>query len=101
MTLYGRTEDNPPEEEFLEKEQTRVIREAINTLPKRTADIIIKICGFYEEPKTYRELGKEYGISGGRIGQIYHHGLRLLRHESRSYKIKAYSPWGEPKIVYY
>ena len=44
---------------------------------------------FYEGLK-YREIGQMYEITPGRVRQIVMKGLRMLKHPSRSRKLRRY-----------
>lgn len=39
--------------------------------------------------ESFRSIGRYYSITGGRVGQIHYKALRLLRHPSRSIKIRS------------
>ena len=42
------------------------------------------------ECKTQKEIGREYGVTGARIGQIIHRSLFRLRHPTRSHRLREF-----------
>jgi RNA polymerase primary sigma factor len=61
------------------KENRKIVKEALSTLPKRTAQVLKSRFGMGEEPKTLEQLGKTYDVSRERVRQIERDGLKLLR----------------------
>jgi RNA polymerase primary sigma factor len=62
---------------------------AFNTLGSREVEIIKYRFGFDTNPKTFKQIGVIFGISGGRIRQILIRTLSKLRHPSRSRLLKG------------
>jgi len=63
--------------------------EALRTLTKREGDVISLRFGLLDGIiRSYKEIGKKYGVTGGRIRQIEAKAIRKLRHPARSKKFK-------------
>lgn len=76
------------EEELTDKvyqsQVKRAIDQAIKTLKsERTKEIIYARFGFYNEPMTCTEIGREIGLTRERIRQIVKEAIKHLRHPSR------------------
>ena len=72
-----------------ELERRALLREIKNLHnSERNQQILLSYYGFYGNPKTMKEIGKELGISKGRVHQIIAHELRCLRHPRHAKKIK-------------
>lgn len=70
---------------------TKTLRELLQTLTPREAEVISLRFGMYgNKPMTLEEIGKEFGVTRGRIRQIEAKALRELRHPSKSKIIKDY-----------
>jgi RNA polymerase sigma factor (sigma-70 family) len=64
----------------------KAIQLALETLPYREREIIRLKFGLTDsrsEPMTHKEIGKVFGVSGNRIGQIEQAAMRKLRHSSK------------------
>lgn len=63
-----------------------LVNEVLNTLNERERDILGMRFGLdgYEGPKTLREIGKVFGVTGSRIMQNEAKALRKLKHPSKS-----------------
>ncbi len=83
------------EETFDDLLKKPVLHEGVNlalrTLTPREAKIIDLLFGLSDgNSRTLAEVGKEFGVTRGRILQIEHMALRKLRHPSRSRKLKDF-----------
>lgn len=67
------------------------IQKALSTLTDREATVLKLRFGFDDgNNKTLEEVGKEFGLTRGRIGQIEAKALRKLRHPSRRKILDGY-----------
>lgn len=65
------------------------INEVLKTLPKREAFVLKKRFGLEDgQERTLKEVGEELKLSAERIRQIEAKALRILKHPSRSRKLK-------------
>ena len=56
----------------------------LNTLPDDIRDIVIERI---DTNKSFKQMGDRRGLSGNRIGQIYHKGIRMLKCTNRLGKL--------------
>lgn len=56
----------------------------------RDIDVIAQVVGLDDEPKTLREIGKIYGVSGSHAGNIYNKARAMLKHPVRANRLRAY-----------
>lgn len=71
----------------------QAIESALSTLAPRQTRIIRMRFGFSDRAvsgMTYKEMGKAFGVSGGRAREIMLKALRRLRHTSCSQQLMAY-----------
>jgi RNA polymerase primary sigma factor len=65
--------------------------EVLRTLTDREAAVVKMRFGLVDgQPRTLDEIGREFGLTGERIGQIESKTLSKLRHPSRSQKLRDY-----------
>jgi len=80
-----------PEQEAMKKSLENDIREVLDTLDTREADIIKFRYGLGEqEPMSLKELGERYDLTKERIRQIEEKALTRLQHPSRKARLDAY-----------
>ena len=80
-----------PEEELFSGELYTLIRNAIDMLPEKEADIIRYRYGFYGRVYTLSELADIYGLTKERIRQIEDHALKTIRRSGDCYEqLKEY-----------
>ena len=78
-----------PEEDIYKEEVTRKVREVLNTLNEREADVLARRYGLGgTRPQTLDEVGKAYGLSKERIRQIEEKAMKKLRNPMRTELIK-------------
>ena len=58
---------------------------------------------YYDDKKTYRDIGEFFGVTPGRIQQIEAKSLRKLRHPSRSKELSEFNrrgdeSWGDSTV---
>jgi RNA polymerase sigma factor for flagellar operon FliA len=70
-----------PEEACLHSEQHRLLSAWVEVLPERERRVID---GIYYLHKSPRALAEEMSLTEGRISQIHHHGLLLLRQRAKN-----------------
>lgn len=79
------------EHEYLCKERDGVIESALETLTPRQKDVIERRFGLNgKEEQTLDEVANAYGVTRERIRQVEYHGLRCMRHPSRSKQLRPY-----------
>ncbi len=67
------------------------LKEILNTLTEREADVLRMRFGMYDgRTHTLEEVGQIFGVTRERIRQIENKAIRKLRHPSRSKKIKDF-----------
>lgn len=67
-------------EDMIEGDKVQTLKEAINQLPSREKDIIVKHFGLFNTPKhSLEEIGKIYNLTRERIRQLERTCLRKLR----------------------
>ena len=80
-----------PEDEVTGNNRTEALREALETLTTREADVIKMRFGMYDgRTHTLEEVGQIFGVTRERIRQIESKALRKLRHPSRAKKIRDF-----------
>jgi RNA polymerase sigma factor (sigma-70 family) len=79
-----------PDELLFEQDRQAIINHIVSDLKERHQKVIKMRFGLhpYGEAHTHREIGKELGISAGRVRQIENNALRKLRHPKRSCQLK-------------
>jgi RNA polymerase primary sigma factor len=70
------------------KEQVEAVLESLNGRERRVLELRYGLAD--GRPRTLEEVGREFGLTRERIRQIESHGLRKLRHPSRSRKLRGY-----------
>jgi len=69
-----------PEEEYLKNETSKLIQEAIDTLPEDVADVIRLKYGLSgEEPMSYKNISARLGIQIDKVKKLNSAGIRKLR----------------------
>ena len=76
-----------PSKEFDKKELAQQLKKILSMLTVRQEQVLRLL---YFSDMNLDEVGKELGISRGRVRQIEAHALRMLRHPSRNKYIKAF-----------
>jgi RNA polymerase primary sigma factor len=81
QTLYERIPDPgaAPDEDFVERETAQLVRDAIDGLEPRDAEVVNLTFGFHGEPLTLSEAGEHFGISKERVRQIRNRAVKQLR----------------------
>jgi len=81
-----------PLERLLDKEDCEIIEMALQSLDKREQYIVNFYFGFEgnQEKITHKEIGKNLGISGGRVQQLLEKALRQFRHPAAKKYLKQY-----------
>jgi len=80
-----------PLDTVIQKELTDQIRNAINSLSRKEAEIIRRRFGLTDGVScTLEEVGKQFNVTRERIRQLEVKALRKLRHPSRSYNLKLF-----------
>lgn len=74
----------------VENERANVVRQILDTLKSREADVLRARYGFSGKEKTLGEVGQKYGLTRERIRQIETKAIRKLRHPSRLKKLKDF-----------
>ena len=74
----------PFEEDVMDRERRKLVREQLETLTEREASVIRRRFGIDYNEQTLEEVGKEFGVTRERIRQIESRALKKLRHPSRS-----------------
>ena len=80
-----------PEDEVTNHGRALALREALETLTEREADVLRMRFGMYDgRNHTLEEVGQIFGVTRERIRQIENKALRKLRHPSRAKKIRDF-----------
>lgn len=87
---------NQSPDELAEKQELgKVIDDVLKDLKEREADIIRRRFGLNgDAPQTMEEVGMVYKITQERVRQIEAKALRLLRHPSKSRRLKPFTEGG-------
>ena len=89
--LAGSTDDGQVSDEVEYRFLREAVAHALSQLPQREQIVIIMRYGLEDgEPRTCEEVGKKLGVSRERARQLEAKALRILRHPSRSKKIKEF-----------
>ena len=69
------------------------LQKALEELTEREKNIIESIYGLNEgkTPTTFKNVGREIGVTGGRVSEIVKHACRKLRHPVKRRKIETFS----------
>lgn len=90
LSVTQEDRDEPEDVAYIQALQ-RDMADALTTLKTREREILELRFGLIDgEKKTLAEIGKMYGITPGRVGQIVHMGIRHLRHPVRSRQLRKY-----------
>lgn len=86
-------ENRSAEQVLSDKYLGLTIDQVIMTLPPRYAYIIRAKFGLNEtgETKTHAVISKEFNVSVTQVGHMFHRAICLLRHSSRSKRLKIYA----------
>lgn len=80
-----------PEDEVTNHSRASALRDALETLTEREADVLRMRFGMYDgRNHTLEEVGQLFGVTRERIRQIESKALRKLRHPSRAKKIRDF-----------
>ncbi|MFC2116947.1 RNA polymerase sigma factor RpoD/SigA, partial [Bacteroidota bacterium] len=80
-----------PDKKLLTDSLSKEIERALNTLPRREADIIRLYYGLNGvQSHTLEEIGEEFNITRERIRQIKEKAIKRLKHVSKSRVLKTY-----------
>ena len=83
----------PEEEEsdILLHESIGNLHDALETLTYREREILIGLYGLNGNPKkTHKELGEDFNVCRGRVGQIEQRAVQKLRHPVRSRHLEGF-----------
>ena len=81
QTLYERIPDPgaAPDDDFVERETAQRVRDAIEALEPRDAEVVTLTFGFHGEPLTLSQAGERFGISKERVRQIRNRAVKQIR----------------------
>ena len=78
-----------PDEVYMQREKVRIVNDVVEQLgDKRLTDIIKKRFGLYGSTETLEKIGDDYGLTRERIRQLEVKALQMLRHPSRSKRLR-------------
>lgn len=76
-------QDNDPETLMIADERLSKAREVLNSLPKRTAEIMALRYGLNGPPQEHAVIGRQFGISPPRVQQIIEKGEHQAKRQAR------------------
>ncbi len=80
-----------PDSKLIEESLKKEVREALNTLSDREAQVIRLYFGLDQEHSlTLEEIGEKFNLTRERVRQIKEKAIRRLRHASRSKRLRTY-----------
>lgn len=95
-TIYSITPERYTEQNELQK----TLNSLVEQLTERERFVINSLYSLTgENPKTYEQVGKEFGVRTERIKQIEMKALRKLRYQNRSANLKDYRNKSESSII--
>lgn len=81
-----------PELLLQEKQTSQVIAALLDELPERARNVVKWRLGFEGEPRTLEDIAQEIGTGRERVRQLEAKAIRLLKHPSRSRRLRQVSP---------
>lgn len=79
------------ENDILKQNMRKTLQDVLQTLNARERRVLEEKFGLMDgEERTLKQIGREIGITGGRVRQIEEKALERLRHPSRSRKLKDF-----------
>lgn len=89
-----------PEKYVEQNELQKTLNSLVGQLTERERFVINSLYGLTgESPKTYEQVGKEFGVRAERIKQIEMKALRKMRYQNRSANLKDYRNKSESSII--
>ncbi|MDR0927125.1 MAG: sigma-70 family RNA polymerase sigma factor [Ignavibacteria bacterium] len=80
----------PPDAELIHESLRIEVKQVLNTLSSREADVISYYFGLDGTMLTLEEIGDKFNLTRERVRQIKEKAIRRLRHTSRSQSLKTY-----------
>ena len=83
--------DLEPEESLSYREGRETMMAVLSSLDRRLRKVAALRCGFCDgRQRTFEEIGREIGVSDARAGQLMASAKRILRHPTRSRKLRDF-----------
>ena len=80
-----------PAECVIRREGQQVMITVLGSLDRRLRKVAALRCGFCDgRQRTFEEIGREIGVSDARAGQLMASAKRVLRHPTRSRKLRDF-----------
>jgi RNA polymerase primary sigma factor len=79
-----------PDAELIRESLRTEVKQVLNTLSQREADVIKYYFGLDGQALTLEEIGEKFNLTRERVRQIKEKAIRRLRHASRSKTLRAY-----------
>ncbi|MDC1067720.1 sigma-70 family RNA polymerase sigma factor [Candidatus Kapabacteria bacterium] len=80
----------PPDTELIQESLRLEVKQVLNTLSAREADVIKLYFGLDEQALTLEEIGEKFNLTRERVRQIKEKAIRRLRHASRSKSLRTF-----------
>lgn len=80
----------PPDTELIQESLRLEVKQVLNTLSPREADVIKLYFGLDEQALTLEEIGEKFNLTRERVRQIKEKAIRRLRHASRSKSLRTF-----------
>ena len=80
----------PPDTELIQESLRLEVKQVLNTLSEREADVIRLYFGLDAQALTLEEIGEKFNLTRERVRQIKEKAIRRLRHASRSKSLRTF-----------
>lgn len=80
----------PPDTELIQESLRLEVKQVLNSLSPREADVIKLYFGLDEQALTLEEIGEKFNLTRERVRQIKEKAIRRLRHASRSKSLRTF-----------
>ncbi len=90
LDILPNEQQPPPDIELIRESLKTEVKQVLNTLSPREAEVIKLYFGLDVPALTLEEIGEKFNLTRERVRQIKEKAIRRLRHASRSKTLRAY-----------
>jgi len=90
LDILPNEQQPPPDSELIRESLKAEVKQVLNTLSPREAEVIKLYFGLDSSALTLEEIGEKFNLTRERVRQIKEKAIRRLRHASRSKSLKTF-----------
>lgn len=90
LDILPNEQQPPPDSELIRESLREEVKQVLNTLSPREAEVIKLYFGLDSQALTLEEIGEKFNLTRERVRQIKEKAIRRLRHASRSKSLRTY-----------